>query len=120
MTELETLRSELTEAIDALTATARRLKTSARESVNKQAEYDLLKSNYKIQIEAEDKLSGVKGRTIPVIEAMYRSRYHKERLAAHLAKIEYESDVLLWKGLQAKLNAIQTKCRLIESEMKMV
>ncbi len=119
MSELEQLRNDLNSTIDALTKTAVRLKQSARLSVEKSADYEQLKSNYKIQLAAEDTASGAKARTVSLIESMYRLKFAHERLMANLAKIEHDTDVLLFKGLQAKLNALQTVARLSESEMRM-
>ncbi len=119
MNDLQQLRIDLDQTINNLTDTAKRLKISAREAANKRSDYERLKSGYKIQIAAEDELSGKKARTVPLIEALYRSKFAIERLEANLAESDYETDVHLYKGIMAKLNALQSLGRMIESEMKL-
>lgn len=119
MNELQRLKQDLQESIDALSITAKRLKLSGADSVNSAADYELKKSRLKIEIAAEDAVSEGKGRTVAHIEAIYRAQFADERLAAHLAKMNHETDVLIFKGLQCKVNAIQSLCRLTESELKL-
>ncbi len=119
MSELKQLRDDLNKTLDALTSTAQRIKQSGREAVNKEAHYESLKANYKIHIAAEDAASGSKARTVSLIESMYRLKYANERLAMMLSRRDYETDVLLYKGIMAKLNALQSVARLAESEMKL-
>lgn len=119
MSELQRLKNDLQESIDALSTTAKRLKLSGAESVNAAADYELKKSRLKIEIAAEDATSGGKARTVAHIEAIYRAQFADERLKAQFKKMEYDTDVLLLKAIQSKLNAQQSLCRLTESEMKL-
>lgn len=119
MDDLINLKKDIRATIEALTETARRLKVSAKEAVNKTAEYEAKKNPYKTKLEAEGKADKTKALTVSGIEAKYRTRFAEERREAHLAKADHETDVLLFKGLQMKLSAQQTLARLIEAEMKM-
>ncbi len=118
MSEILELKKQLQESIDALSTTAKRLKLSGAASVNAAADYELKKSRLKIEIAAEDAASEGKARTVACIESIYRAQFADERLEAHLAKMNYETDVLIFKGLQCKVNAIQSLCRITETELK--
>jgi len=118
MNDLERLRNELNDAINALTQTAMRLKSSAREAVEKRSDYEERKNGYLIQLAAEDAESGTK-RTVALQQAMYRQLYKNERRAYLLAEADLDSDKDLFRGIQAKLNALQTVSRLTESEVKL-
>ena len=119
MSELENLRKDLEATIDALTKTAHRLKGSARETANKRSDYENKKNGYLIQLAAEDAESGNKPRTIALQTAMYRLMFKDERQAHLLAEADYESDRDLFKGIMAKLNALQSLLRITETEMRL-
>lgn len=120
MNDLTQIKDELNSAVDALTQTAKRLKVSAQTFVNKRCEYENKKNQYVLQLKAEEETSGGKiKRTDAVRQSMYRLMYQKERLEWLAAEMDYETDKDLYKGLIAKLNALQTVARLTETEMKL-
>jgi len=115
MNEIEEIISDLNEAVTALTSTASRLKQSARDAVEKRADYENKKNKYLIELAADDTK-----RTVLLQQAMYRKMFETERLQWQLSDRVYESDKDLFRGLQAKLNALQTIARLREGLLKIL
>lgn len=118
MNDLEKIKNDLQSAVDALTETAKRLKTSAKEAVNKRCEYEAKKNSYLIEMKAEESDDPTIKRTDAIRTAMYRQMFKDERKEWLAAESDYETDVIIFKGLQSKLNAQQTLSRLIEMEHK--
>lgn len=101
-----------------MTETAKRLKQSAQNAVNKKCEYEGLKNQYLLQLKAEESDDPKIKRTDSIRTAMYRLMYKNERKFWLAAEAEYLTDTILFKGLIAKLNALQSIGRLTETEIK--
>jgi hypothetical protein len=119
MDELREIQRQLTEAITELEAFAEILRTDARLATSRAADYEEAKNQYLIALYSEEVEQGFK-RTEAQRQALYRDRFKDLRRASMLAKEELQSSRDLFKGLQAKINAIQTIARMSEAEMKLL
>jgi uncharacterized Ntn-hydrolase superfamily protein len=118
MSELKQIKDDLQSAINSLTTTAKRLKQSAADAVTARCDYENLKNQYLLELKAEESDDPKIKRTDAIRTAMYRALYKEERKAYLAAEADYESDKDLFRGLQAKLNALQSIARLTETEIK--
>jgi uncharacterized Ntn-hydrolase superfamily protein len=119
MNDFAHIIQEIEKTVEALTATAKRLKKSAAKSVNKQCDYEDKKNDYVLSLKKSAKANPDEKVTDAMRESMYRAKFKQERSDALEAAADYESDKILFKGLQSKLNALQTIARLTESELKL-
>lgn len=118
MDELTEIKRMLNEAVAQLDATGAELKAEAREATDRQADYEERKNEFLIALFAEEAEKGFK-RTESQRQALYRSAYRAERRQAMLAKEQLAASRDLYRGLQAKVNAIQTLARIAEAEMRL-
>lgn len=119
MDQLKTTQNELRTAIDELDALSEQIRHEARAAATTSASYEEKKNRYLITLFAEEAEGGFK-RTETQRQALYRTAFREERLEAMLAKEELQSSRDLFKGLQAKINALQTIARLSEAELKLL
>lgn len=117
MEELTRIKTDLTATIAAIEALANVIGMEARDSADRAADYEEKKNSYLIELYEEEIQFGFK-RTEAQRQALYRDRFREERRRMLLSREELQSSRDLLKGLQAKLNALQTLARLSELEFK--
>ena len=110
---------QMNETINALTDTALRLRKSGTESVNARCDYEDAKNELVLKLRQEEIDDPKKKRTDAVRQSVYRSMLKEERKNWLGKESNYETDKILFKGLQSKINALQTVARLTETELKM-
>lgn len=118
MDELTEIKRMLGEAVSQLDALGAELRREAREATDRQADYEERKNGFLIELFNEESQKGFK-RTESQRQALYRSAYRAERREAMVAKEQLNASRDLYRGLQAKVNAIQTLARIAEAEMRL-
>ena len=118
MDELTEIKRMLTEAVAQLDALGAELKAEAKAATDRQADYEERKNGFLIELFSEEADKGFK-RTESQRQALYRSAYRHERREAMVAKEQLAASRDLYRGLQSKVNAIQTLARIAEAEMRL-
>lgn len=108
----------LGEAVAQLEQAGAELKREAREATDRQADYEERKNEFLVALFTEESEGGFK-RTESQRQALYRSAYRLERREAMAAKAGLDASRDLYRGLLAKVNAIQTLARIAEAEMRL-
>lgn len=118
MDELGEIKEMLRSAVGQLDSLGAELKQEARSATEKAADYEERKNGFLTQLFDEEAQKGFK-RTESQRQALYRAAYREERREAMIAKEQLQSSRDLYRGLQAKVNAIQTLARIVEAEMRL-
>lgn len=118
MDELAEIKGMLRRAVDELESAGAELRKEAREASDRAADYEERKNAFLTELFAEEAEKGFK-RTESQRQALYRAAYKAERREAMTAKGQLDASRDLYRGLLAKVNAIQTLARIAEAEMRL-
>lgn len=118
MEQIEDIREMIRRTVADLDRQGMELKQAAVQATNDEADYEERKASFLVALFEEEAELGFK-RTESQRQSLYRRALKDDRRRANLSRETLQADRELYRGLQTKINALQTLARMIEAEMRL-